>query len=146
MKENIEEKNKDVALEENKKLKLCLKVEQIGQKSTLIKTFHKNCQQLNRHPQHVKNFILEESGVQRGSIKEKGLFIKSVLSQKDVEGIIVKYYNEYVKCKQCQSKRTRIERNSKLRKWYLLCLSCEATEILRKSKGIEKNKEPTEKA
>ena len=44
-----------------------------GSKKTAIKNFKILCKQLDRHPEHVMNFFLEDLGGSSGSIGNRGL-------------------------------------------------------------------------
>ena len=46
-----------------------------GSKRTAIKNFKTLCKQLDRHPEHVMNFFLEDLGGSTGSIGNRGLGI-----------------------------------------------------------------------
>lgn len=56
----------------------------MGSKKTVISNFISLCKQLDRHPEHVMNFFLEDLGGTSGSIGNMGLIIKTVLTPSNV--------------------------------------------------------------
>lgn len=70
--ETLIKNNPDLA--ENPKILLKPpQVEKEGTKKTAIKNFVEICKQLDRHPEHVMNYFLEDLGGTSGSIGNKGL-------------------------------------------------------------------------
>lgn len=67
------------------------KVEKLGSKKTAITNFVFLCKQLDRYPEHVMNFFLEDLGGSSGSIGQSGLIIKTVLTPVNVENLFKKY-------------------------------------------------------
>lgn len=82
------------------------KVEKMGSKKTVILNFISLCKQLDRHPEHVMNFFLEDLGGTSGSISKSGLIIKTILTSSNVENLFKKYITEYVQCQLCRRQNT----------------------------------------
>jgi translation initiation factor 2 subunit 2 len=111
------------------------KVEKLGVKKTAITNFVYLCKQLDRHPEHVMNFFLEDLGVSSGSIGNMGLIIKTVLSLINVENLFKKYITEYVQCQLCRRQNTELIKDEKMRLWILHCNSCKSNRSVRTIKG-----------
>lgn len=56
------------------------KIEKIGTKKTAITNFTALCKQLDRHPEHVMNFFLQDLGDISGSLGNSGFVIKTLLN------------------------------------------------------------------
>lgn len=83
--ETLNKNNPDLA---NDKAKIAIippKITKVGTKKTAIINFGSICTQLNRNPEHVMNFFLEDLGGASGSLGNQGFVIRSILNQKNVE-------------------------------------------------------------
>ena len=110
----------------------------MGSKKTVIINFISLCKQLDRHPEHVMNFFLEDLGGTSGSIGNSGLIIKTVLSTSNVENLFKKYITDYVQCQLCRRQNTELIKDEKMRLWNLHCNSCKSNRSVRTIRGAEK--------
>jgi translation initiation factor 2 subunit 2 len=135
--ETLTKNNPDLA--ENTKIMLKPpKVERMGSKKTAIINFISLCKQLDRHPEHVMNFFLEDLGGTSGAIGNSGLVIKTLLNSNNVENLFKKYISEYVQCQLCRRQNTELIKDEKMRLWNLHCNSCKSNRSVRTIKGAEK--------
>lgn len=94
--------------------------------STYIQNFRNICDKLNRKEADVKSFIDDETQA-KSSVSEKGELFISVVNKKMnleewVDRIIKKYVDQYVKCSQCKSISTVIEKENRIT--YMTCNKC----------------------
>lgn len=135
--DTLTKNNPDLA--ENTKIMLKPpKVEKFGAKKTAITNFTALCKQLDRHPEHVMNFFLQDLGDISGSLSNSGFIIKTLLSGVNVENLFKKYITEYVQCQLCRRQNTELVRDEKMRLWNLHCNSCKSNRSVRTIKGAEK--------
>jgi len=94
-----------------------------GRKTTFM-NFNNVCNHIKRVPDHLSEFLTTELVV-KGSINEqKQLVLCKRVDIKYLESLIRKYCIEYVKCKECSSPDTVLEKNSVLRLYFVKCQNC----------------------
>jgi len=92
-------------------------------RKTFWYNFNKNCSQINRTPNQLKNFYEKEFAVET-SLNEKIQFIlKGKYNLNLIASTFKKYIKNYVQCSTCKTIQTEIIRNSSNRLDYLKCLN-----------------------
>ncbi len=89
--------------------------------------FNELCSAINRNPEHVMQFFLEElstTGVINGAYH---LIINGRYRSQNIETLIKQYVNKYVICRMCRSSDTKFERNATNRLYFINCQLCSAT-------------------
>lgn len=77
--------------------------------------FKKTCQLMRREPAHVYGFIKIELGISDVTVSgDGGLVIRGRVSESQLETLIGKYINEYVKCRTCKKLTTTFVRDRRL--------------------------------
>ncbi|AEA38883.1 translation initiation factor eiF2 beta-subunit (nucleomorph) [Cryptomonas paramecium] len=107
-----------------------------GNKKTIFLNFKEICLKLNRHPNHVLNYLLKELGTLGSFQKEGYLLLRGSFNSKGIQLILHSYVQEYVLCGSCGSSSTQLKKNKNNR---LLCFKCEFCKACRfiKYKQIE---------
>lgn len=100
------------------------KLSLIGSKRTGWSNFEVTAEALKRDPQHVSNFVENELGTTVSHAKEGLLVIKGRFRTNQMESILKKYVDRYVKCKTCHSSNTELARNQITRLTSLSCDDC----------------------
>ena len=89
---------------------------------------------LNRDVNQVFEFILRELGVQGTKGGEDQCNFKSLVSAKQIESVIHKYVNEFVKCPNCKSTKTIIKRDVSARLDKVVCSACKSEKFIQNKK------------
>ena len=84
------------------------------------------CDLINRDIDQVMDYVKREVGVNCSKGEEGQLkFVSSVPANK-LEGVLIRYINQFVKCPNCKSKKTKIIRDTQARLDKIYCSSCKS--------------------
>lgn len=98
----------------------------IGTKRTGWSNFESSAENLKRDPMHLSSFIESELGTTVSHAKE-GLFVmKGRFKTIQIEKLLIKYVDKYVKCKTCQSCNTKLVKNQVTRLTSMQCENCKS--------------------
>jgi translation initiation factor 2 subunit 2 len=96
-----------------------------GPKKTAISNFTEIYKSYNRTKEHLSEYIFKE--LSKGSINEKGcLILAGKYFSKDIESVLKKYIEYYVKCDMCNSVNTEIIKEGGARISFIICNNCKA--------------------
>eukprot|EP00658_Telonema_sp_P-2_P059937 TRINITY_DN4900_c0_g3_i1.p1 TRINITY_DN4900_c0_g3~~TRINITY_DN4900_c0_g3_i1.p1 ORF type:complete len:176 (+),score=32.83 TRINITY_DN4900_c0_g3_i1:474-1001(+) len=100
-------------------------------KQTLIANFGVICDQMHRAIPHVMLYMTTELGTS-ASVKGDGcgLVLRGRFKPSQVEVVLKKYCNEYVKCLMCGSFATDMNHDSTIRSNVQCCQNCHASRTL----------------
>ncbi len=98
------------------------KLSLIGSKRTGWSNFETTAELLKRDPQHLSTFIENELGTTVSHAKDGILVIKGRFRTNQMESILKKYVERYVKCRTCLSYNTNLMRDPLTR---LTCQRCD---------------------
>lgn len=88
--------------------------------------FMEVCKSLDRHHDHVLQFVFSELGTEGSISGEDHLILKGKYEAKHFESLLRKYIKEYVTCSMCRSPKTSIERDNATRLSFIKCSACGA--------------------
>lgn len=102
------------------------KLESVGKKKTCIVNFQRICQAISRPVEDVKEFLEKELSV-KGNLDANEAFTLKYQMQKstDLDKLLQRYLDVYVKCNSCNRIDTQLVRNGRLVE--LRCNFCTAT-------------------
>lgn len=111
--------------QEAKRLRLALpKIIQIGSKRTGWTNFTQTASLLQREISHMCSFIEAELGTTLSQTKDGALVLKGRFRALQIETILRKYIDKFVKCRTCKSNDTILERNQLTRLTSCKCRIC----------------------
>jgi translation initiation factor 2 subunit 2 len=100
------------------------KLSMIGSKRTGWSNFETTAEMMKRDPQHLSHFVENELGTTVSHAKEGLLVIKGRFRTNQIESILKKYVERYVKCKTCHSYNTTLVRDPVTRLTSQRCDDC----------------------
>ena len=101
----------------------------IGSKRTRIVNFHELCSSINRTEQHVNTFFAIELGTMTSiGAPNNHLTIRGILSNRQIEDLMLSYMKQYVRCDQCKDWNTKFTRENDVT--LLSCSDCKAYRTL----------------
>ena len=101
----------------------------IGSKRTRIVNFHELCLAINRTEQHVNTFFAIELGTMTSiGAPNNHLTIRGILSNRQIEDLMLSYMKQYVRCDQCKDWNTKFTRENDVT--LLSCSDCKAYRTL----------------
>lgn len=94
--------------------------------NTYFKNIKKILKQINRPPDHFLSFINKNIGETNWmtSHKKDGLVIIGKIPKNKVISSVEKYINNYVICKFCSSRATKLKKITELRCYQISCKKC----------------------
>nr|QBK93402.1 MAG: translation initiation factor 2, beta subunit [Pithovirus LCPAC404] len=114
---------------DNNKYRLCYpQMGFLGAKKTVWVNFERTCKLLHRNLEHVKAYFEIELNAYTSLDKINQLIIKARLRNANnvIRSILLRYIEEYVRCKLCHKPNTYILHDSKTRLNFLVCDDCGA--------------------
>jgi translation initiation factor 2 subunit 2 len=99
-------------------------VGRVGTTRTAWTNFKEICDGLNRAPDHVLSYFLSELGTTGVIDGSDRLLLKGKYLPKYIESLILKYVNDFVKCKNCNTVETEMRRDSETRLFFMDCRIC----------------------
>ncbi|KAI3826328.1 hypothetical protein L1987_00375 [Smallanthus sonchifolius] len=123
---NLYENNPELAGNRRKIVMRTPQVVREGTKKTVLVNFMDLCKEyvfnMHRQLQHVMDFLLAELGASGSLDDMQRLVVKGRFASKHFEGILRRYFNEYVICNSCKREDTKIEKKNRL--FFLICDKC----------------------
>jgi len=107
-------------------------------KKVLWSNFNEICIGINRSPEHLFLYTMNELNTEGSFNENKQLIIKGKFHSKNIENILRKYMCCYVQCNLCRSYDTIITKDSTTRLQYLVCNSCKGSKTIPIIKRINK--------
>ena len=90
---------------------------------------------LNRNVDHLFQYILNELGVEGTIGGDNQVNLKSRTTGKEIEKILVRYCNDYVKCPNCKSFKTSIQKDQSTRLMQIHCDICKSQKTIQNLKS-----------
>ncbi len=103
------------------------KMAAIGTKRVGWVNFGETAETLNRTQEHLSSFIEAEFGTTISIDSKNCLIIKGRFSAEQIESVLKKYVEQYIKCKTCRSMETTLDKDLASRLPYLKCTVCLST-------------------
>ena len=94
---------------------------------TSIMNFMTLCQQIDREPTHLLEFIKAEMDVEGNFGSEDNVLLQGRHKGPMINGLYKKYVEQYVRCLGCKSIKTEITKDASTRLLNLKCRTCDAT-------------------
>jgi|UniRef100_A0A6C0IVN4 translation initiation factor 2 subunit 2 len=85
---------------------------------------------INRPPKHFIDFLSEQLGTevtQKSASLSKGLILIGKQKKQKVVPLIGKYMKEFVVCKFCNSYKSKLNKDDKIRKYIFNCKTCNSS-------------------
>jgi translation initiation factor 2 subunit 2 len=98
----------------------------VGSKRTAFLNFSKLTKVLNRNQEHLQKYIGEELSAETSIDGSQRLIIKGRYKPVQIQGILGKYINTYVKCAICNSLDTILVKNAVTRLTSINCEICKS--------------------
>jgi len=98
-----------------------------GTKKTVFANFIELCKAMHRQPDHVLGYLMGELGTSGSLDGTQRLIVKGRFLPKAFEGVLRKYFNEYVLCHACKSPDTLLDKDQTTRLYVLRCQQCGAS-------------------
>lgn len=116
----------------NKEKTLLINAPQVAKVGTrtVWSNFNSICKSLNRPVDHVYAFFVKELGTETSLGQENQFFMKGRYISSKLESLILKYSKEFVRCPNCKSTNTVLNKINKIR--MLECNNCKNTKTVAK--------------
>lgn len=101
-----------------------LQVVREGHNKTAIVNFDVICLAINRPPEHVSAFLLNELGTYGAVDAQQRLVVKGRFLPSSVDAALTRYIQTYVQCSDCGSGETLLDRDLTTHNMRLLCQQC----------------------
>ncbi len=128
----IAEKNPEMLGNEKKFSLPVIQISKAGTRSVWT-NFKDICDLINRQIDHVYNFFVKELGTEASLGGENQFFLKGKYNSNKIETLISKYVKEYVRCPNCKSFDTVLNKNNNTRLLMLECNFCNTKRSVAKS-------------
>lgn len=128
--ESIKKDNPD-KINKDKKIKIPLPIVQNTRVKTYISNFNQICTSINRDINHMAKFIGVELSCLYGTNKKGEIIIHGRFNVNQLTNIISQYIKTYVKCPNCFSLYTIINKDPIMRLHILKCNKCTSTRTIR---------------
>ncbi len=99
----------------------------IGTKKTCWTNFSDYQVTFNRPLDHMQSFVLAELGTTGSLNEENQLIMKTRIMTKNVESLLRKYIDEYVRCVTCKGIETNLVKDSASKLHFIQCKKCLAS-------------------
>jgi len=128
----IAEKNPEMLGNEKKFSLPVIQITKAGTRSVWT-NFKDICDLIKRPIDHVYNFFVKELGTEASLGGENQFFLKGKYNSNKIETLISKYVKEYVRCPNCKSFDTALNKNNNTRLLMLECNFCNTKRSVAKS-------------
>ena len=108
-----------------------------GSKRVVWQNFEKICTILNRNPEDVRVFVLEELMAQGTMDSQGGLTMKVKVQPSQVENVIMHYAQVYVQCPVCKSLNTELIKENRIQ--FVHCNDCSSHNSVSHNKSVAEN-------
>ncbi len=102
-------------------------VAKMGTKKTCWTNFSDYQVSFNRPLDHMQSFVLSELGTTGSLNEENQLIMKARIMSKNVESLLRKYIDEYVRCATCKGIDTNMVKDSATKLHFIQCKKCLAS-------------------
>lgn len=102
-------------------------VSRLGTKKTCWTNFSDYEVSLNRSSDHLQDFVLSELGTTGSIDGDNQLIMKTKIMAKNIESLLRKYIEEYVRCVNCKGIETDLVKDSTTRLHFIQCKRCLAS-------------------
>ncbi len=102
-------------------------VAKMGTKKTCWTNFSDYQVSFNRPLDHMQSFVLSELGTTGSLNEENQLIMKARIMSKNVESLLRKYIDEYVRCATCKGIDTNMVKDSASKLHFIQCKKCLAS-------------------
>ena len=123
-----------------KKTKMSISVPQVGMlgtKKSLWANFEDIISSVDRKLEHAQQYFGAELSTEVFLNDKKQLVMKGRYNQKQIQSVLKNYLKDYVKCQNCKSYKTELERDASTRIYVLRCKACGASNSVQNiSKGF----------
>ncbi len=96
----------------------------LGTKKTCWTNFSDYEVSLNRSSEHLQSFVLSELGTTGSIDGSNQLILKTIIKSKNVENLLRKYIEDYVRCRNCKGIETDLVKDSTSRLHFIQCKRC----------------------
>lgn len=110
----------------------------VGKTRSSWLNFESFVESLNRPRDHLSNYVKGEIGCEATIGGEKQLFLKAKVSKNQIESILRKYIQDYVKCPNCKSFKTILKKDQSTRLLQICCESCKTEKTIQNLKSSVK--------
>ena len=119
-----------------------IQVNQTGKDRTCWMNIESVAEALNRNIDHLFEYVKSELGVEGTLGGEKQANFKSRVTQTNLQKILTKYINDYVRCPNCKSFKTIIKKDQSTRLQQISCENCKSEKTIQviKSRTTAKKK------
>lgn len=93
-------------------------------KISIFINFSNFVEKLKRTPEHISNYIREETGMATSVNAQDQMIIQGILNETKTETIMRNYIREYVSCRQCKCLDTNLIKENTIT--FILCNQCGA--------------------
>ena len=112
-----------------------IQISMVGKDRICWMNFNDVAEALNRQPEHLFQYILSELGCE-GTIGGKDQAnIKSRVTQSNLQKVLTKYINDYVRCPNCKSFNTIIKKDQSTRLQQIYCEKCKSVKTIQAIKS-----------
>ena len=98
----------------------------LGSKKSAWTNFPEICQAMNRPEEHVMSYVQAEFSTEAVLGGDKQMILKGRFGQKQMESLLKKYINDYVRCVNCRSMKTFLDKDAASRLYIMKCKACGA--------------------
>lgn len=113
-----------------KKTKVSISLPQVGplgSRKSVWANFEETIRSIDRKLEHAQAYFAAELGTEVNLNEKNQLVMKGRFRQKQIQSILKNYLKDYVKCKNCKSYKTELERDTAIRAHILKCKACGAS-------------------
>jgi translation initiation factor 2 subunit 2 len=121
-------KNYNPLLTKKTKMSIALpQVGALGSRKSLWANFEEIISSVDRKLEHAQNYLGAELSTEVYLNDKNQLVMKGRYNQKQIQNVLKNYLKDYVKCQNCKSYKTELERDASTRIYVLRCKACGAS-------------------
>ena len=99
----------------------------LGTKKCVWGNFEEIIKSIDRKLEHAQSYVAAELGTEVSLNEKNQLVMKGRFTAKQIQAILKNYLKDYVKCNNCKSYKTSLERDTTTRMYILKCKACGAS-------------------
>ncbi|OIR57290.1 MAG: translation initiation factor eIF2 subunit beta [Amphiamblys sp. WSBS2006] len=126
--DTLRRNNQEKTDKKEKIIMACPKIERDGAKKTAFVNIVEISKRMRRQTDHLVAYLLSELGTTGTIDGSQRLIIKGIFREEQIMFILKKYIKEYVRCKNCKSSDTQLEKENRL--FFVKCISCGASQTV----------------
>ena len=96
----------------------------LGSKKCVWANFEEIIRGIERKLEHAQSYVAAELGTEVNLNEKNQLIMKGRFNAKQIQNILKNYLKDYVKCKNCRSYKTALEKDTSTRLYILKCNAC----------------------